>query len=199
MPSFLEDLVEVVLNGSRADEELSADFRVRPTLSGEPGDLSLLRHGRPSVAAPDDPERRERRDQLGQERLPHRDQRGEDQRRATQDGRCRPAGRPIGHPGRRDRGERFRGRRRSRRPTRTPRSPTASSRGRVTARVSRRRATTMMEPRGIEPLTSCLQSRNEHRSNTGNSRPRRGIGPNGCARMCSDVGGYGHQKRSGAQ
>ncbi len=40
--------MEVVLNGSRADEELSADFRVRPTLSGEPGDLSLLRHGRPS-------------------------------------------------------------------------------------------------------------------------------------------------------
>src|SRR6478735_2875619 len=43
-----EDLVQVVLDGARADEQLRADLRVRLPLGGEAGDLLLL--GREDVA-----------------------------------------------------------------------------------------------------------------------------------------------------
>src|SRR4051812_47809154 len=38
-----EDLVQVVLDGARADEQLSADLGVREAVTGEPRDLRLLR------------------------------------------------------------------------------------------------------------------------------------------------------------
>ena len=38
-----EHLVQVVLDGARADEQLGADLRVRLPVDGEPGDLRLLR------------------------------------------------------------------------------------------------------------------------------------------------------------
>ena len=42
MSSLREDLVQVVLDGARADEQLGADLRVREPVAGEPGDLRLL-------------------------------------------------------------------------------------------------------------------------------------------------------------
>jgi len=38
-----EDLVQVILDGARADEQLGGDRRVRLTFAGEPRDLGLLR------------------------------------------------------------------------------------------------------------------------------------------------------------
>ena len=42
MSSLVEDLAQVVLDGSRADEQSSADLRVRVPVAGELGDLRLL-------------------------------------------------------------------------------------------------------------------------------------------------------------
>ncbi len=47
-----EHLVEVVLGGSRADEQLGADLGVRATLGRQPGDLGLLRREPSRASSP---------------------------------------------------------------------------------------------------------------------------------------------------
>jgi hypothetical protein len=60
----VEDLAQVVLDGSRADEQLCADLRVGEAVAGQPSDVCLLGCEQPALVVGAPPRRLTRRCEL---------------------------------------------------------------------------------------------------------------------------------------